>query len=164
MPSVQMSVWMLLVVGCGRWRFDLEVDATSSGCPDQYEAIEGGCYRIVINPTVELSWPDAEAACEAEGSGAHLMVADDDEEIAVIVGRFGSANDAWIGLSDRVVENDFITVTGAPPYLPWDVGEPDANGDCVQLIFSGVIGDRDCAVTNDYVCEYDGQPPRASQF
>jgi len=163
---------MLLLGACGRVGFEPSADAggadaaTDGGlsCPNLYTRIDGGCYRFVINPTVELAWIDAEAACEADAAGAHLMIADTDAEIAAAVTMFGTASDAWIGLSDRVTEGTYLTVTGAAPYLVWAAAEPDGNGDCVQLFLGGRLGDRDCLATNDYVCEYDGRPVVPSAF
>jgi len=171
--GVATSWWVMLsIAGCGRLGFESITDGGGADttlddaliCPNLYTRIDGSCYRFAINPPVELAWIDAEAACEADADGSHLMVADDDAEIAAAVAMFGTASDAWIGLSDRVTEDTFLSVTGVTPYLVWDVGEPNANGDCVQILIAGSMGDRDCLAANDYVCEYDGRPVVPSAF
>ena len=105
---------LLMVAGCGRVHFDARADGGAGSdaaapdgglvCPGGYTRTDDRCYRLEINPTAELAWIEAEAACEADGPGAHLLVVDDAVEAASVVSRYGTAADAWIGVSDRVTE------------------------------------------------------------
>jgi hypothetical protein len=133
---------------------DAGVDATV--CPGGYIdlGIPGSLYRI--GPAA--SWLQAERACEDDsgGTSTHLVVLDSDEELAAIDPR---VTQAWIGLSDRRVENDFLAVTGGHPlFQPWAPGEPnDSFGeDCVE-IDGAQINDEECNVLELFVCECDGR-------
>lgn len=105
---------VLVLAACGRIGFDATTDAGPMGpCPSGYDLIAGHCYRSVeVGAGGERSWLDAEEECEADGPGAHLAVIDDAEEAQ----RFTEGmveQDSWIGISDRITEGTFITVTGA---------------------------------------------------
>lgn len=66
---------------------------------------------------------------------------------------------SWIGLSDRVVEGTFVTVTGAnPAVMPWAPGTPAVNGpDCVAWDpVAGTFVDEACTAARRRICEWDG--------
>ena len=58
----------------------------------------------------------------------------------------------------------YLTVTAATPFLAWSVGAPLPGPDCVQLLAGAAMATRDCAATNDYLCEYDGIAPVPSAY
>ena len=155
---------VLALAGCGRLWFDPLEDA-AAGCPSTYMEGGGSCYRFVINPVPELSWLDAERACEADGAGAHLMVIDDSAELVLASSALVGASNAWVGASDRTAEGSYLAVTGQPAVIVWSPGEPTgAAEDCLQIMDTGAMGDRDCTMLNDYLCEADGRSVDASAF
>lgn len=156
---------VLVLAACGRIGFDATTDAGPMGpCPSGYDLIAGHCYRSVeVGAGGECSWLDAEEECEADGPGAHLAVIDDAEEAQ----RFTEGmveQDSWIGISDRITEGTFITVTGAAAFTAWDEGEPSVDGDCVEIQPNGLMYVVDCGVEEDYVCEYDAVPADPTAF
>lgn len=141
---------VLLIAACGRVGFD----AFDVACPPAYIEVAEGCYRFELDDPDELEWLDAEAACEADG--AHLAVVDGAAELALFTAMLGTVEDAWVGASDRITPDVFITVTRAPFFVQWGDTEPNGTGDCVE-VERGEMGDSDCAVRNDYICELDGR-------
>lgn len=166
---------LALCCGCGRVDFDLLADATrrdavvdarkyfvdGGECPPGYSFVGTGCYRNVLNVD-ELAWLDAEAACEADVAGAHLVVIDDSAEAVVVDSMVpGSILDHWIGASDRRNEGVFLTVHNQPlGFATFDVGEPGGgmSENCLLFNDNQTLHDGDCALLDDYVCEYDGIP------
>lgn len=117
-------------------------------------------YKLV---TTTRGWVDAEHSCEADG--AHLVVIDGDDE-NTRVGAL-SNSELWIGLSDRITEGSFMTVTGATPFLPWSGNQPDDffGEDCVVRYSNGRLNDADCSdIPHAYVCECDGLEVRAGTY
>lgn len=160
-----------LIAGCGRVGFDARQDAQLDQkaplvCPAGFSReANGGCYQSFVN-MVELPWLDAELACEALGAGSHLIVIDDPMENSIAATALGVSSDGWVGASDRVTEDLYLTVTGQP-WLPssWGPAEPDgAAQDCLRIYRDGSFGDRLCADLNDYFCEYDGIDAMPSAF
>lgn len=148
----------LLACSCGRVGFDA-VDATIA-CPLPYSRYaNGGCYReLTGGSSVEIPWLDAELACEIDG--AHLVVLDDQIEAAFVDSVVVPAGivDYWVGTSDRVTEQVYLSVTNrAPGFLAFDIDEgTSATSDCLALSDGLVLIDDDCLAPNDYVCEIDG--------
>jgi hypothetical protein len=154
-----LALGVALFCGCGRFAFDIAYEPLD--CPTEYEQVGTGCYRHEFN-TVELAWTDAEAACEADGAGAHLAVIDDAGEMARLI-RILAVQDASIGLNDRGVEGTYRTVTVVEAYVRWAPGQPGGVDDCAALRAEG-MHDRDCVDLNDYLCEYDGIPAVPGTF
>jgi len=130
--------------------------ATAMQCVAQgYALVAGpaGYYRTV---TTAASWLNAQADCKNDVAGAtHLIVLSTPAESTYMLSRLG-----WIGLSDRITENTFVTVTGeAGDQRPFSPGQPDngnGNENCVQMKADGLDDDQ-CANTHRYVCECDGR-------
>lgn len=112
------------------------------------------CYRFAGGGD-GLDWLAAEVACEA--NGAHLAIPDDPDEAAVIDGLAPANNqNHWIGVSDR--RGTYLDVTGRPAaYQAWVSGSPADGPDCVEFRDDRQLASLDCAVVNDYMCEYDGR-------
>ncbi len=141
---------------------DSAPDATE--CPMGYIdlGIAGSRYRVAA---VGETWLAAERDCEDDSAGAatHLIVLDSAEELAAIDSRVIAA---WVGISDRRTENDFLAVTGGHPlFQPWAPNEPnDSFGeDCVELDGS-TLNDEECADRQLFVCECDGRPPDPTTY
>jgi hypothetical protein len=181
---VERALWIVVLVGCGRFYFDPRDDASASGdaevavdaqlatdapqlvldageCPASYMRVGQSCYRFsgVQVPT----WLDAELACEADGVGAHLVTVDDVNEANLLVATF-AINDYWAGMSDRITEGSYRNVTGEPaPYLVWTPGEPTTS-DCAQFDDAGLFHVSTCDTSDEYVCEHDGRPAAAGAY
>jgi hypothetical protein len=127
-------------------------------CPGMYMdfGVPGSRYHLDF----EKNWLDAERACESAGAGIHLVIVDSIEERDALRPNVTTA--VWIGLTDRVNENDFIDVTGMrPTFQPWATGEPNdlpPGEDCVELDAAG-FNDNPCGQIQAFVCECDGRVP-----
>lgn len=170
---------LALWCGCGRVAFDARQDGAPSPpidgapdarkyfvdggeCPPGYTFDTAGCYRAVLMPT-SLGWVDAEAACEQDAFGSHLVVIDNAAEAAVVDRQVpGTILSHWIGFSDRVTEGTFLTVQNQPiGYANWATAQPSGGtaANCVLFFDDTTLSTQDCAVGDDFVCEYDGIPP-----
>jgi hypothetical protein len=97
--------------------------------------VNGHLYDLLANQSeaggyTGLSWTDAENYAAA--NGGYLATVDSAATQAWIWSQFGSANYYyWIGLTDRVIEGQYIWVgTGQPAtYYNWYPGEPNNFGD-----------------------------------
>jgi hypothetical protein len=178
---------LLLVVGCGRYRFDARDDGGGGGggddaelaadaqlatdapqllldageCPSTYMKVGQSCYRFSV--TQVPTWLDGELACEADGVGAHMVTVDDANEANLLVATF-IINDFWSGMSDRVTEGAYRNVTGElAPYVVWVSGEPTSS-DCAQFDNAGKFHVSTCDTSDEYVCEFDGRPAAAGAY
>ena len=169
-----MPVWLCVVVlaGCGRIAFDpigdgggrvdAPVFALDAGeCPPGYMFVGASCYRVVLDAGGGgAPWHEAETLCEADAAGAHLVVIDDATEAATIDSFVPSnVSDHWIGVSDVVTQDTYLTVTNrTPTYLMWEATEPNGTSgeDCLLMDDARTLHDTDCDASDDYVCEYDG--------
>lgn len=118
-----------------------------------------GYYRAVTGN--QRTWVNAQADCKDDVLDAtHLIVLTTTAEVTYMDALLG--NDAWIGLSDRVTEGTFVTVTGEPddqrPFRPGEPNNGNGNEDCVVMAGGGGLDDRPCGNTHRYLCECDGQP------
>ncbi|KAG8126915.1 hypothetical protein E2320_021981, partial [Naja naja] len=116
----------------------------TEGCDHTWRKFQGHCYRYFAH---RRAWEDAERDCR----------------------RFGHEN-TWIGLNDRIVEQDFQwTDNTGLQYENWRENQPDnffAGGeDCVVLVSheTGKWNDVPCNYKLPYVCKKDtvlcGPPP-----
>ena len=159
---------LLVLAACGRLRFEERTDAAAlpidartfdldaGECPPAYTFVDGSCYRA--ESVAVMTWDAAEADCEADAVGAHLVVIADAAEANTIDPLMSVlVVDHWIGVTSRnnPVLND---VTGAPlTYTMWAPSEPDGQG-CVEFNDNRTIDEQDCTVMSEYMCEYDGRP------
>ncbi len=130
-------------------------DASSLSCPANYMVLVGvqnnSRYRVINN---SREWDEAEAACEADGH--HLAIPDNASELTAMYTALITQN-IWIGVTDRVVEGTYRTVTGGiQTYLPWGLGEPDTD-DCIFIdgLTTQLVA-QDCDSGRRYICECDG--------
>ena len=132
-------------------------DAAAPTCPGGYVAVDGLASRYRVVTSQYRRWTGAEADCEDDGAGTHLVVLDSAAELALLDARLGET--FWVGVSDRVNEGTWRTVTGVPALLPWNSGEPnDILGEDCGEIAGGGLNDLDCGAFRRYVCECDGLP------
>ena len=176
---VGLAAMVMPVLACGRIHFDAgptdASDAPSTDaprftldagqCPPSYTFLGTSCYRMLT--TQDADWLANEALCEADAVGAHLVVVDDVADVMVIA-SFIPVIDEWVGISDRISQGNFRTVTGVvPPYLMWEPNQPNTmpGYDCVYLTNAlGQLGTDTCDRIDDLLCEYDGVPADPSAF
>ncbi|XP_078355560.1 uncharacterized protein LOC144640230 [Oculina patagonica] len=104
----------------------------------------------------ELSWENARSVCL--GFEGDLVSIKNKREMEFIENLTSNTN-MWIGLNDRLREDQFVWSDGTPfnssVYKNWNGGEPNndkGNEDCVELRGSG-WNDVDCSATRFYICE-----------
>jgi len=155
-----------------RWGIAVLLVASSAGC-DQVFTVDvpnGACpaafgtdaYVYVSTPE---TWLAAELRCEAldgepgDATHMHLAVLSDELELNKIRYPDGFV-EAWIGITDRVVRDDWQWVTDeAIPSIVWGSGEPDdPDADRCGRVDAGdfMIHDTGCSAAMAYVCECDG--------
>jgi len=119
-----------------------------------------GYYRVVTTGT---SWTNAQTACNGHVPGStHLIVLSSTAEVSFAAMQVVSTQVAWIGLSDRATEGQFVTVTGEAGERPWSAGEPNNSGgneDCAAVRSNSQLDDRPCNTGYRYICECDGRMP-----
>lgn len=162
---------------CGRYSFkdvpdaqlDAPPDAGMCGAKDDLHPM-GQLSSYRIGSPID-SWDHAEASCEADGYGAHLVVFDNSLEMNaaedIAAAGFGNTK-FWIGISDRVTDMSFIPVTGGvTPFFPsWVDNAPSIVGPSCVLFDPDTrrIQDLPCAMVANYICECDGTPPKANAY
>ncbi len=129
----------------------------AKSCPTDYiENANGSCYRTVSSTA---TWTVAEADCEDDASGAHLIVIDSASEDAMV------ANFHWIGYTERVSDGEFLWVNGSLGEYPgFASGEPVSGGAACVVTRSDGWHDDNCGESKVYVCEYDGMPAIAITY
>ena len=140
-------------------------DAPAVACPSNYVRLGevGTLYRLGNGAT---DWDVAEADCAADAGGTHLAVLDDVAELGLVT-RLVGTGDAWIGVTNRVDPDRFLTVLGDDAaVLPWRNGLPPGNRKvCVALIGPDRLVDWfRCGEAHRYVCECDGAEPDPDAF
>ncbi|XP_053533495.1 CD209 antigen-like protein E [Ictalurus punctatus] len=101
------------------------------------------------------NWEGSRQDCRDKG--ADLVIIKSKEEQEFIGKQLGSSR-AWIGLSDRAVEGDWIWVDGTPLTTAfWDEGEPNNEGeeDCAEIFsLNGTFwNDQKCSNNKHWICE-----------
>ena len=154
---------------------DASIDAPSY-CPGNYDITVPGFpnSRYVFQPITE-PWLSAQTRCMLDAKGAgrtHLVVIQDKNERMALYGELRARNvtvTAWIGLSDRNTEGQFLWVTDEPVGMPspmvppWPPNQPDNanNQDCVRMkaydetTYGGFFDDGGCDLDFASVCECD---------
>jgi len=134
---------------------DPNPDVPSNACPAEFVPVGPFPHRYL-----KVTGPDNYISqltdCAAFGSTIYLAIPDDADEMLAL--DVLAQEDFWVGIDDRQIENQFVTVKGTPAtFLPWANGEPNnLNGsqDCVRArAQSTEIVDDDCDNTLPAVCE-----------
>jgi hypothetical protein len=116
--------------------------------PVQWKVSDGGNdhFYNVVAVSRGISWPDANAAAIARGSGWHLATITSAEENAFVYGLVagkpqfwaccnqGNAQGPWLGGTKVGTSLTFQWVTGEPfAYANWAAGQPSGIGDRIAL-------------------------------
>ncbi|XP_026210056.1 LOW QUALITY PROTEIN: macrophage mannose receptor 1 [Anabas testudineus] len=140
--------------------------APDSHCDSGYLLYGDYCYHFE-SETVK-NWHDAESHCITEQG--HLASFHSEEDLSFLTAHM--PGEAWIGLNDINVENQFVYTDGTPAdLLLWAPGQPDNwqnNEDCVHLTGMnhqdpGKLNDDFCTSTKEYICKKakgQGPPPQ----
>ncbi|XP_062291189.1 macrophage mannose receptor 1 [Scomber scombrus] len=139
--------------------------APDSHCDNGYLLYGDFCYHFETETSKK--WQDAEAHCSSEQG--HLASFHSQEELSFLIAHM--PGDAWVGLNDINVENQFVYTDGTPSdLLPWAPNQPDNwnNEDCVHIRGSthpspGTLNDDFCTTAREYICKKakgQGPPPQ----
>lgn len=124
--------------------------AAALAAPVQWRVADGGNghFYNVVSVTRGISWPDADTATIARGSGWHLATITSADENAFVYGLLagkpqfwaccddaGNAQGPWLGaVKSGGGPGDFTWVTGEPfAYTNWAAGQPAGIGDRITL-------------------------------
>lgn len=141
---------------------DLAVtDMMASACPGNYVDVGvGSRYRLI---TTTDDWILLEAACEADGQ--HLVVLDSLAEANAVISLAGGA-DTWVGVTDRIVELEWRSVTNVlPTFLPWSPTPTISIDNCVDWeVGANTFDNQSCDSSRQGICECDGLPVVAGTY
>ncbi len=156
------------------------VSCTGLGNVSYNDPASGNCYyRVDVN----VDWPTAKSACEA--NGGYLAVVDSLTEKNIIVANMISATPSWVGATDSDTEGKWVwtggelkgiqfwqgnnaanggtAINGA--YSNWLSGEPGVGTsdteDC--MVHGNTWNDISCTTLRTYICEKTGASPLTMQ-
>jgi len=155
----------VVLAGCGRIAFDpigatpddggttdgpgdgAGPDGTPSAClASSAYTTKAGLANRYREGVALVSWSVARSMCKADG--ADLWIPQSALELSTWSGD-------WIGVTDEIVEDVWVTVEGVPAtFLPWEPAQPDGgpSENCARS--TGVfLEDRACSDARDFVCE-----------
>ncbi|XP_014370346.2 macrophage mannose receptor 1-like [Papilio machaon] len=126
---------------------------------DDYKFIEDSHSFYKIHITTR-TWKEARKRCELEG--ASLFYPEDVEEVESVItfwNKTQSFNTVYIGISDLMANEVYITVDGVSikdVYNNWAQGEPnnsDGNEHCLTMTLNGTLNDDRCDKKYPFICK-----------
>ena len=138
-----------------------------NACPEGWIAYNDICYQFNLDASQKMTWPNAEAACNAIGNFASLAKINSQREQDLINKRIQTiANGGvWIGLNDIKKENVFrwsaddSQLGKSKSYQIWVNGkypsENQENRDCVMMQSvrkDGAWTVQNCSQAQNFVC------------
>jgi hypothetical protein len=109
-------------------------DAAAPTCPGGYVAVDGLASRYRVVTSQYRRWTGAEADCEDDGAGTHLVVLDSAAELALLDARLG---EDVLGRRERPGQRGHLAHRhrAVPALLPWNSGEPNdiLGEDCGEI-------------------------------
>ncbi|XP_038075664.1 fibrillin-2-like [Patiria miniata] len=136
----------------------LATTVSAQTCPDDWKEFNGNCYYLGPHSY----WTTGRDDCLQRG--ADMAVITDsatNDFISNMPWNMGHSYDdvMWIGLNDRMTEDDFRWTDGSKPsYTNWIPGQPDDlyGADCVQMwLDSNQWSDESCYNYRHYVCQQE---------
>jgi Lectin C-type domain len=154
----------VVIAGCGRVAFDpvgatpgdsRMMDGTGDDAGQDAKAAclantayttKAGLANRYREGVPQVTWGVARSMCQADG--ADLWVPQSVVELSAWSGD-------WVGLTDDIVEDVWVTVEGVPAtFLPWEPTQPDGGPaeNCARST-GALLEDRECTDARDFVCE-----------
>ncbi|XP_054454006.1 C-type lectin domain family 4 member M-like [Anoplopoma fimbria] len=132
------------------------VQVRSMPCQTGWRKFGDSCYIV---STEKKNWTAGRDACNAEG--AELVVINSRDEQAFVNGLLTTGQNAWIGLTDSVVEGKWTWADGTPVTTTyWKAGQPNSyngNQDCGETVQKspgvGEWNDEGCSAVQMFICE-----------
>ncbi|XP_028400849.1 adhesion G protein-coupled receptor E1-like [Dendronephthya gigantea] len=127
----------------------------SHGCPKNWENFGNSCYTFVH---IGKSWQNSNSDCENKGGQLARVSGKKLNRFLHEMYRIAKSGiNLWIGLK-RCSPNSAqwcYPNKKLANYTNWAPDIPDENGDCVEMLDIGVLGNRPCSDKRPYVCEMD---------
>ncbi|KAM9829859.1 snaclec 6-like [Syngnathus typhle] len=127
------------------------VPVKDNNCPKGWTQLDCFCY---IHESESRSFADAESVCNILGGNlVSIHSALENALVRELVEAGGDATQTWIGLTDAVLEDDFMWTDGSDVDFTNFEAAPLDGSDCVLMdIATGEWDDEDCTTPLPYVC------------
>uniref|UniRef100_A0A3B4TW07 CD209 antigen-like n=1 Tax=Seriola dumerili TaxID=41447 RepID=A0A3B4TW07_SERDU len=133
----------------------LKVKLRGVPCKLGWKKFDISCYFI---STMKRNWTESRKSCKAQGTD--LVVIESREEQVFVNGVLKKGQNAWIGLTDKQKEGNWMWVDGTPLITKfWQIGQPNSyngNQDCAEIVQDTSLGewnDDGCFAEQIWICE-----------